>query len=139
MEEIETKSDPKVWAKMALDPLIPAALTIQDYSIVKDLSFPELLRELQAITYSKKTAPKVPEILLLGQAYVLDVIFGHLCRMALPNGKGGSLRTEYLELALKTQRHCRSTLESLKNVEAPERKKFPPNELEINEDAALDR
>lgn len=135
---VPTSSD-KVLARIRLDPSVSSAITLSGCHGFNDVDFHDLIDELDRLTLRGKNHVSHSEATLLTQSCILDALFHHLCRMSLNNPYSKNFRPEFLELALKTQRHYRATLETLKNVQSSEKNNFQPNELEVNNDAAMDR
>lgn len=145
MQEAQTEtalapvSSDKGLARIQLNPSVSSAITLAGCHSFRDVDFIDLIDELDKLTTKEKNHVSHSEATLLTQSYILDALFHHLCRMSLKGGYTNNFRPEFLELALKTQRHYRATLETLKNVQSTDRKKFPDNELEVNDDGTMDR
>ena len=116
-----TESSADALAHTALRPTVQAALTLMDYN--KDfgeLSINTLVADLaKQCELANKGDLARAEAMLTTQAHTLDAIFQKLARKATNCEYLNQLDVN-LRLALKAQRQCRATLETLAAIKNPQ-------------------
>ncbi len=109
-----------VLARTAVAPTANAALTLKEYSAVGDQV--ELMALIDALADQTKAATegnlRRAESILVTQAHTLDAVFNNLARRAIRSERMDHLDS-YLQLALRAQRQCRTTLEAFAGIKNP--------------------
>ena len=111
----------RAMARVALEPGLQAALSLQQYHGVKlpELTLDALIEELgaQARQIDKGDLSR-PEAMLIAQAHTLDAIFNNLACRAIGADLLCHLES-FLKLGLKAQSQCRTTLAALAEIRQP--------------------
>ena len=108
-------------ARYILNPASRAATTLQEMEGWQIDSY-TLSKELEKITTLKEGDLSRAEEMLMSQGIILDGIFNSMIRAALAGGPSANIDTCYLDLALRSQKQARQTVETLKAL----REKIPP-------------
>lgn len=109
-------------AKTVLHPTTKAAISIKMYCDKQDeVTTEELMKELQRqINKVNDGNMQRAEAILLAQAHTLDFLFAELTKLSHDNmGKHFSAAIKILNMGLKAQSQCRSTLLALSGIKNP--------------------
>ena len=116
------KPDPKTesfLARTILQPSFQSAVTIQNCNDADDIGLMRLSSALaEQIAAVNSGSIDRPVAMLTAQAHTLDSIFHNLARRAL-NAKYVESMEAYMRLALRTQKQCQNTLETIAAVKNP--------------------
>ena len=109
-------------ARSAMDPAISAAATIQRVSrTFGELHLMGLVEELGVqASHACAGRSQRSEAILIAQAHTLDTLFNELVKRSASNmGQCSQAADQYMRLALKAQSQCRTTLETLSEIQNP--------------------
>jgi hypothetical protein len=108
------KMSPEEVAVHALKPALHASITLLTYMNHLKMDGRTLTKEIEKISTLKDGDLSRASGMLMGQTHILDVLFNRLCCMALEGRHNGKFESGYLEMALKVQKQCRNSIETLK-------------------------
>jgi len=120
VEKNEDESEERAAARMAINPSLQSALTIEGYGkSLGDLDLMSLVDELRhQVGKTINGNLDRAEAMLTTQANTLDAIFGNLAQRAI-NAEYLSGFDTYLRLGLRAQSQCRATWEALAAIRNP--------------------
>ncbi len=108
----------RMCADVTASPFTNSALTLEHLSAL-DTNWIDLSHALQQLTKPLQEGDTSNvENTMLGQIAVLDAIFGRLCRIAFTDTGSKPFRPEYIDLAMRVQKNCRNTMETLKSFKS---------------------
>jgi len=120
-EDSET-TDEEVMCEISVQPFVSNALVTGDFckGLLGERSLTEMTAALKEHVRNTKSDLGNAEEMLISQAITLNSIFTELARRsALNMGEYIAASERYMRLALKAQSQCRTTLETVANIQNP--------------------